>query len=44
MITPMTSIQIPWYISQARKAFMAPIVIALESYGNFWRTWSDVYA
>jgi hypothetical protein len=41
MIRP--SILIPWRISQARKAFMAPIVIALESIGDFWETWAIVF-
>lgn len=41
MIRP--SILIPWRISQARKAFMAPIIIALESIGTFWTTWGEVY-
>ena len=43
MITPMTSKLIPWRISQARRAFMAPICIALESIGDFWRTLATVY-
>lgn len=43
MITPMTSMQIPWHISQARRAMMAPAIIALESIGEFWRTWAEVY-
>lgn len=43
MITPATSIQIPWRIGQARRAFMVPIVIALESIGDYWRTWHEVY-
>lgn len=44
MITPATSIQIPWRIGQARRAFMAPIVIALESIGDYWRTFNIIYS
>ena len=43
MITQMTSKLIPWRISQARRAFMAPIIAALDTYGEFWRTWATVY-
>lgn len=43
MITPATSIQIPWYIGKARRAAMAPIITGLEWVGDFWKTWSEVY-
>ena len=43
MITPFNSKLMPWRIAQARKAIMAPVVIALEAIGDFWTTWADVY-
>ena len=43
MIIPATSKLIPWRIAQARRAFMAPLIIALQFYGDFWETWAIVY-
>jgi len=43
MIQQFNSKLIPWKMAQARKKVMEPIVIALESFGNYWRTWSEVY-
>lgn len=43
MITQATSIQIPWRIAQATRIAMAPTIIALEFFGDFWRTWGTVY-
>lgn len=43
MIQPYQSIQIPWLISKARRAMMAPTIIILESIGCFWTTWAEVY-
>lgn len=43
MITPATSIQIPWRISQVRKAFMDPVCAWLAVPGEYFRTWAEVY-
>lgn len=43
MITPLTSIQIPWRIARATRAMMAPTIIYLEWYGDFFSTWAIVY-
>lgn len=37
MITPMTSKLIPWRISQARRAFMAPVCIASDKRNGKYR-------
>ena len=43
MIQPYQSIQVPWRISRATRAMMAPTIIALEFVGDFWTTWAIVY-
>lgn len=43
MITPATSIQIPWRIAQATRLAISPLIISLEFVGDFWRAWSQVY-
>ena len=43
MITPATSIQIPLRIAQASRLMMMPTIIAMQSYGNFWTVWAEVF-
>ena len=40
---PFASKLMPWRMAQARKKMMLPIVIYLESIGDFWETWAEVY-
>lgn len=43
MITPATSIQIPWRIAQAARLAISPLIISLEFVGCFFETWNKVY-
>lgn len=43
MITPATSMQIPWRIAQATRLAISPLIISLEFVGCFFETWATVY-
>lgn len=43
MITPMTSIQIPWKMAQARKRFMLFALIPMAWVGDYLDVWNQVY-
>ena len=37
------SMQIPWYISKATKALVAPLLGILEVHKTYWETWHEVF-
>lgn len=37
------SIQTPWHMAQARKRFMAYAIIPMMFFGDYLRTWNEVY-
>lgn len=43
MITPLTSMQIPWKMAQARRSLMAPFVAASETFQTYCNVWATVY-
>ena len=37
------SIQTPWHMAQARKHIMAYAIIPMMFFGDYLRTWNEVY-